>query len=54
MSDAEPEPGRPDGKRPYEKPAISWEQPLEIRPALVVACGKVAGGDFECALDPSS
>jgi hypothetical protein len=30
-----------EGKRPYEKPAVAWEEPLEVRPALMAACGKI-------------
>ena len=29
------------GKKPYEKPAIAWEEPLEVRPSLMIACGKI-------------
>ena len=45
---------RPEGRLPYEKPAVTWEQPLESQPSLMAACGKLpaqggpctAGGNF--------
>ena len=41
----EPPPARAQGeKAPYEKPAIAWEEPLEVRPALMAACGKMIFG----------
>lgn len=46
MSEPNPAPASPaaqaeGAKKPYEKPAIAWEEPLEVRPALMAACGKV-------------
>ena len=38
----------PDGRLPYEKPAVAWEQPLEAQPSLMVGCGKVAGSEGDC------
>ncbi len=38
----------PSDKKPYEKPAIAWEEPLEVRPALMSGCGKVLGGGGAC------
>lgn len=37
-----------EGKEPYEKPAVAWEEPLEVRPALMAACGKVTFGQPGC------
>jgi hypothetical protein len=32
---------RPNGRLPYEKPAVVWEQPLEAQPSLMSGCQKV-------------
>jgi hypothetical protein len=40
--------GHPAAKKPYEKPAISWEEQLETRPGLTAGCSKIAGQSFEC------
>ena len=37
-----------DGRKPYEKPAIAWEEPLEVRPSLMIACGKIVLGQPGC------
>ena len=37
-----------EGRKPYEKPAIAWEEPLEVRPALMAACGKIIFGQPGC------
>jgi len=49
-SQASPSPLAPaeDAKKPYEKPAIAWEEPLEVRPALMAACGKIIFGQPGC------
>jgi hypothetical protein len=39
---------RPDGRLPYEKPAVSWEQPLEAQPSLMSGCQKQPGGAPDC------
>jgi hypothetical protein len=39
---------RPDGRLPYEKPAVAWEQPLEARPSLMAACAKVPAEGEPC------
>ena len=45
----EPPPARAQGeKAPYEKPAIAWEEPLEVRPNLMAACVKILGQSGEC------
>jgi hypothetical protein len=41
-------------KRVYEKPAISWEETLEVRKTLAVACAKVAGRSPTCNQFPTS
>jgi hypothetical protein len=41
-------------KRTYEKPAIAWEETLEIRKTLAVACAKVAGRSGPCNAFPTS
>ncbi|HUL77990.1 MAG TPA: hypothetical protein VL691_12060 [Vicinamibacteria bacterium] len=41
-------PTSPDARLPYEKPAVSWEQPLETQPSLMVGCGKSPGDSDPC------
>ena len=42
-------------RRPYEKPAISWEEQMGVRPGLMAACQKVdAGQSADCGMVPSS
>jgi hypothetical protein len=38
----------PDGRLPYEKPAVAWEQPLEAQPSLMAGCQKQPGGGPDC------
>jgi len=45
---AEPATGRKDGRLPYEKPAVAWEQPLEVQPSLMSGCEKQGGGSGQC------
>ena len=46
---------RPGGRLPYEKPAVSWEQPLEAQPSLMSGCQKQPGGAPDCtAVGPVS
>ena len=45
----------PDGRLPYEKPAVVWEQPLEAQPSLMSGCQKTPGGGPDCiAVGPIS
>jgi hypothetical protein len=39
---------RPDGRLPYEKPAVVWEQPLEAQPSLMAVCQKLPGQSGDC------
>lgn len=39
---------RPDGRLPYEKPAVTWEQPLELQPSLMSGCQKLPGQGPDC------
>lgn len=39
---------RPDGRLPYEKPAVAWEQPLEVQPSLMSGCAKQSAQDAAC------
>jgi hypothetical protein len=41
-------------KRVYEKPAIAWQEVLEVRKTLAVACAKVAGRSAICTQFPTS
>jgi hypothetical protein len=46
---------RPDGRQPYEKPSVTWEQPLETQPSLMAGCQKIPGGGGDCtAVGPVS
>ena len=40
--------GRPAGRLPYEKPAVTWEQPLEAQPSLMSGCQKLPSGGPSC------
>jgi hypothetical protein len=48
------EPKERASKRTYEKPAIAWEEMLEVRKTLAVACAKVAGRSPICNQFPTS
>ena len=41
-------------KRAYQKPAIAWEETLEVRKTLAVACAKVSGRSAICNQFPTS
>jgi hypothetical protein len=43
-----------DAKRAYEKPGVAWEEMLEVRKTLAVACAKVAGRSGVCTQFPTS
>ncbi len=51
--------GRPDGRdgeadgpaRRYDPPAVAWEEPIEVRAALTLACTKT---DFICSIDSAA
>ncbi len=46
---------RPDGRLPYEKPSVTWEQPLELQPSLMSGCTKQPGASGDCgAVFPQS
>jgi hypothetical protein len=46
---------RPDGRLPYEKPAVTWEQPLEAQPSLMSGCQKTPAQAGDCiAVGPVS
>ncbi len=52
---AESAAARPDGRLPYQKPAVAWEQPLEAQPSLMSGCQKQPGGGPDCtAVGPVS
>lgn len=42
------------GKRPYEKPSIIWEEELDVRRTLAVACAKIRGQGGICNAAPTS
>ena len=45
----------PAGRLPYERPAVTWDQPLETQPSLMSGCQKLPGGDPSCtAVGPVS
>lgn len=39
---------QPQSKPQYVKPGIAWEETLDVRQTLAVACGKIAGGQGFC------
>jgi hypothetical protein len=43
-----------EGKKPYEKPGIAWEEPLEVRPALMASCAKMGISQSGCDAVPGS
>ena len=46
---------RPEGRLPYEKPSVTWEQPLEAQPSLMSGCQKLPGESGPCtAVGPAS
>jgi hypothetical protein len=45
---------RPAARLPYEKPAVAWEQPLEVQPSLMSGCAKISGGGSACNSTPRS
>lgn len=46
---------RPGDQPPeYQKPGIAWEEMLEVRKTLAVACAKVAGRSAVCTQFPAS
>lgn len=54
----EPESGQsaqaPVGRQPYEKPAVAWEERLEVRPNLMAQCNKTAAETGVCETAPGS
>lgn len=40
--------GRVEDRLPYEKPAVAWEQPLEVQPSLMSGCQKQAASQGDC------
>lgn len=40
-----------EAERRYEPPAVAWEEPIEVRAALTLACTKT---DFICSIDSSA
>ena len=53
--DAAPAAPNPQGRLPYEKPKVVWEQPLEAQPSLMSGCQKTPGGGPDCtAVGPIS
>ncbi len=48
----ESEKHREERRRPYERPAVSWEEDFE--PYVFSACGKMPGQGGACALNKKS
>ena len=47
--EAGPGPGTPRvGRLPYEKPTVTWEQPLEAQPSLMSGCQKTPAQGIDC------
>jgi hypothetical protein len=51
---AAPDEPAPASRRPYEKPAVAWEEGLEVRPNLMAGCGKLPGESPACDAAVSS
>jgi len=51
---ASPEGQASGNRQPYEKPAVAWEEGLEVRPNLMAGCGKVPGESAACDSAPGS
>ena len=47
---ARPAGARTDDRMPYEKPAVAWEQPLEVQPSLMSGCEKQGAGGAQCTM----
>jgi len=48
----EPERNRETARRPYERPAVRWEE--DFLPYVFSMCGKMPGGGFICGLSKRS
>ncbi len=46
--------GEQRSRLPYQKPTITWEQPLELRPELMAGCSKSSTSDPQCDMTLSS
>ena len=44
----------PTRKLPYEKPTLTWEEPLATQPSLMAGCQKVGATPPDCFTNPSS
>lgn len=44
----------PQLRAPYQKPAVLWEEMLEVRKTLAVVCAKVSGQSAICNQFPTS
>jgi hypothetical protein len=40
--------GASPDRKPYEKPAVAWEEQLEARPGLIAGCAKVSISEPIC------
>ena len=48
----QPESPRDQARRPYQRPAVSWEE--DFQPYVFSTCGKMAGGGPGCLFFRSS
>ncbi len=46
--------GEPARRLPYEKPILTWEEPLATQPSLMAGCQKVGADPPDCISNPSS
>jgi hypothetical protein len=53
-SDEPPEDAPSESLRPYEPPAIAWQEGWDVRANLASACAKRSGDGDPCPLDVSS
>jgi hypothetical protein len=45
----------PGERLPFERPAVTWEESMDVRPTLMAACAKIGGiGNLACDASPAS
>jgi len=54
MKEDQDERVEPAKKLPYEKPTLTWEEPLASQPSLMAGCQKVGAAPPDCISNPSS
>ena len=44
--------GDGEGRLPYERPTVSWDEEMQSRPSLMSACAKLEGMSDTCNASP--